>query len=246
MLDMKLLFVRLLIPVLFIIILSWNGITTASTASSNFNKFTIDSSPYGIPYSDWMVKWWTWWAGIPIDKHPVKDYSDSERCSVMQSGPVWFLPDIIPGQGKINYNCNVPLGKAILLPITTTFCEKSPKGTCGPMLTDNELAVAADNILTPINNMKVTIDGEKIDFTGSLVKTNFFNLTFPENPIGIWGTINPGTYRAIATGYFLFFHDLSPGQHDIELRVVDLLKGNEGPPPKFDPMREASFKIFVQ
>ena len=245
MLDMKLIFVCLLIPLLFIIILGWNGITT-TTASSNYNKFTIDSSPYGIPYSDWVAKWWTWWAGIPINKHPVKDYSDSERCSVMQSGPVWFLPDIIPGEGKINYNCNVPLGKAILLPITTTFCEKAIKGTCGSLMTDAELATAADNILTPINNMKVTIDDEKIDFTGSLVKTNFFNLTFPETPIDIWGTINPGTYRAIATGYFLFLHDLSRGQHDIELRVVDLLKGNEGPPPKFDPMREASFKIFVK
>jgi hypothetical protein len=28
--------------------------------------------------------------------------------------------------------------------------------------------------------------------------------------------------------------------------VVDLLKGNEDHPPKFDPMREDSFKTFVQ
>lgn len=164
----------------------------------------------------------------------------------MQNGPVWFLPDIIPGQSKINYECNVPLGKAILLPITTTFCEKATKGTCGSMLTDDELAASADNILTPIKNMQITVDGVKVDLAGSLVKTDFFNLTFPENPVDIWGAIEPGTYRAIATGYFLFLHDLSPGKHEIELRVVDLLKGNEGPPPKFDPMREASFKIFVK
>jgi hypothetical protein len=247
MLDMKLLFVRLLMPILFIIILlSWSGMTIATTARSDFDIFTVDSSPYGSPYSEWVAKWWTWWAGIPIDKHPVKDYSDPERCSVMQNGPVWFLPDIIPGQGKINYNCNVPLGKALLLPITTTFCEKSPKGTCGHMLTDNELTAAADNILTPIKNMQVTIDGVKIDLSKSVIKTDFFNLTFPENPIDIWGPIDPGTYRAIATGYFLFLYDLSPGEHNIELRVVDLLKGNEGPPPRFDPMREASFKILIQ
>lgn len=249
MLDMKLLFVRLLIPVLFIILLGWNGIitTVATTASPNFDIFTVGSSPYGSPYSEWVSKWWAWWVGIPIDKHPVKDYSDPERCSIMQNGPVWFLPDIIPGQGKINYNCNVPLGKAILLPITTTFCEKAPKGTCGPMLTDNELAEAADNILTPVKNMEVIVDGTKIDLSGSsLVKTDFFNFTFPENPVDIWGPIDPGTYRAIATGYFLFLHNLSPGEHNIELRIVDLLKGNEGPPPRFDPMREASFKILVQ
>ena len=53
MLDMKLLFVRLLIPILFIIILSWNGIitvaaTTTEATRSTFDIFTIDSSPYVI------------------------------------------------------------------------------------------------------------------------------------------------------------------------------------------------------
>ena len=248
MLDMKLLFVRLLIPILFIIILSWNGIITVTATAtteatrSTFDILTIDSSPYGTPYSEWVAKWWKWWVDIPIDKHPVKDYSDSKRCSVMQNGPVWFLPDIIPGEGKINYNCNVPLGKAVMLPITTTFCDS---GTSGPM-TDTEIVECADNILTPLNNMKVTVDGKNVNLDGSLIKTDFFNITIPEHPIDIWGAINPGTYKALATGYFLFLHDLSPGQHNIELRVVDLLKGNEGPPPRFDPLREASFKILVQ
>ena len=237
------LFVHLLIPVLFIMILSWNGITaTATTAGSTFKIFTIDSTPYGSSYSEWIAKWWTWWVGIPIDKHPVKDYHDPERCSAMQNGPVWFLPDIIPGEGKITYKCNIPLGKAVLLPITTTFCDS---GTAGPM-TDTEIVECADNILTPLNNMKVVVDGKNMDLEGSLVKTDFFNFTIPENPIDIWGKINPGTYKALATGYFVFLHDLSLGEHNIEMRVVDLLKGNEGPPPKFDPMREASFKIVVQ
>ena len=243
---MKSLHVHLFVPVLFIIILGWSGINTmvvAATANSTSVKiFAKDSSPYGTPYSDWVTKWWTWWVGIPINKHPVKDYSDSERCSVMQNGSVWFLPDIIPGEGKINYYCNVPLGKAVMLPITTTFCDS---GTDGPM-TDTEIAECADNILTPLNNMQVIVDGKNVDLERSLVQTDFFNITIPKNPIDIWGTIKPGAYKALATGYFIFLHDLSPGEHTIEMRVVDLLKGNEGPPPKFDPIREASFKIFVQ
>ena len=211
-------------------ILCWNEITaTATTAGSTFKIFTIDSAPYGSSYSEWIAKWWTWWVGIPIDKHPVKNYDDPERCSAMQNGPVWFLPDIIPGEGKINYNCNVPRNKAILLPITTTFCDS---GTSGPM-TDTEIVECADNILTPLNNMKVMVDGKNMDL-GLLVKTDFFNITFPKNPIDIWGTINPGTYKALATGYFVFLHDLSLGEHNIEMRVVDCAKGNEGPPPKFD------------
>jgi hypothetical protein len=239
------LLVQIIISIVFIVFFSFSGIISIVTASPGFQIFTKDSSPFGNPYSDWVEKWWIWWAGIPSDKHPVNNYFDSDRCSIMQNGPVWFLPDVIPGQ-SINYKCNIPVGKAILLPITTTFCEKAPKGSCGSMLSDKELKESADNILTPLQNMKIIVDGLKVDISGSPVKTNFFNLTFPNNPIDIWGTILPGSYKAVATGYFLFLHDLSPGKHEIELRIVDLLKGNEGPPPRFDPLREGKFEIFVK
>jgi hypothetical protein len=238
---MKLQFFLVIISVLSILIIAWNGMTS-TIASTNYEIFTKDSTPYGIPYSEWIEKWWIWWAGIPIDKHPVKDYSDAERCSIMQDGPVWF----IPGEGKINYNCTVPLDRAVLLPITTTFCEKAPRGTCGNLITDAELETSADNILTPNKNMQVMVDGVKVEVSGLPIKTGFFNLTFPENPIDIWGKVEPGMYRTIATGHFLFLHDLSPGKHQIELKVVDLLKGNEGPPPRFDPMRVGIFQIFVK
>ena len=81
------LFIHLLFPVLAIVILGWNGknIIAEDTVvtNPNFDIFTIDSSPYGDPYSEWVAKWWTWWTAIPNDKHPVKDYSDSKRCSIM-------------------------------------------------------------------------------------------------------------------------------------------------------------------
>jgi hypothetical protein len=160
----------------------------------------------------------------------------------MQDGPVWFLPDVVTGKGDISQNCTIPHGKAILLPITTTNCERGIEGN----LTDNELAQCADNILTPVNNMMVKVDGKNVDVSKSNAKTSFFNVTFPENPVGIFGTVKPGTYKGTATGYFLFLHDLSPGKHEIDLRVVDLLKGKEGPPPVFDPPRLGTFIINVE
>jgi hypothetical protein len=42
----------------------------------------------------------------------------------------------------------------------------------------------------------------------------------------------------VAAGYFLYLNDMTPGKHKIDLKVIDLLKGNEGPPPRFDPPRE--------
>ena len=204
--------------------------------------FTSDSSPYQTPYPEWIVKWWTRWVGIPDDVHPANNYSDSKRCSLMQSGPVWFLPDIVPGKGKISVTCDLPSGKAILLPLTTTMCDRATEGP----VSDTELKQCAENILTPTSNIQVTVDGKKVDINGSPVKTDFFNVTYPQNPIAFFGKIQPGTYSGIATGYFLFLHDLTKGEHNIDMKVVDLLKGNEGPPPKFDPPREANFKINVQ
>lgn len=90
----------------------------ASAASPSYAVFTNDSTPYD---SHWIEKWWIWWVAIPNDKHPAKDYSNSERCSVMQDGPVWFLPDVLPAAGILNYHCKVQVGKAILLPIQKFF-----------------------------------------------------------------------------------------------------------------------------
>lgn len=96
--------------------------------------------------------------------------------------------------------------------------------------------------------MIVTVDGDRIDVSNLLAKTDFYNVTYPTSPVDIWGPVKagPGTYRGIATGYFLFLHDLSPGKHDIVLHVVDLLKGNEGPPPRFELPRDFAFEIFMK
>lgn len=236
---MRLLFTNSLIFLVLIITFSWNVSIVA--ASSNHTVFTKDSAPYGSPYREWIGKWWTWWLGIPNDLHPTNNYSDSKRCATMQNGPVWFLPDIIPGIGEVQINCIIPPDKAILLPLTTTICEKS-----GEPMPDIQLAECADNILTPVNNIMVSVDGKKVDVSRSYDKSDFFNVTFPEDPVAFWGEIQPGTYRGIATGYFLFLSDLAQGQHIIDMKVVDLLKGNEGPPPKFDPPREATFRISIQ
>ena len=138
------LFIRLLSLFIFINFLS---LYVPAIATANLDTFTIDSSPYGSPYNKWLEKWWSWWISLPLDKHPYYDPSDPERCSTMQKGPIWFLPDITPGK-KLDYNCTIPQGKGILIPISVTFCEKAIKGTCGTLLTDGELIKSANNIRT--------------------------------------------------------------------------------------------------
>jgi hypothetical protein len=230
----------LILSALLIIALGWNGIVNA--ASSNYTTLSNGTTSSGMTGSELVAKWWTWVLGIPNDVHPEKKYPDAQRCSVMQNGSVWFLPDVSPGVGTVNYSCNIPSGKDIMVPLTTSECDAGTEGS----LTDKELVDCADNIVTPISNIEVTVDGKKVDINGSPVKTNFFNVTYPENPLDIFGAVKPGTYKGIATGYFLYLNGMTAGEHKINLKVVDLLKGNEGPPPKFDPPREGSFDINIK
>jgi len=237
------LFIQFVPIFIFITLLSWNVLTPVI---ASFDTFTIDSSQYEIPYKEWLEKWWTWWISIPIDKHPYYDPSDPERCSIMQDGPTWFLPDITPGK-KLDYNCNIPAGKDILIPVSVSFCEKNTKGTCGTVQTDEELLDKSDNVRTFIEHMEVEIDGIKIPLNGPPVKTGFFNITVPDPPpLEIWSEIKIGTQKAAASGYFLIVQDIPAGKHVINLKILDLLAGNEGPPPKFEPLRTGSYEIFVQ
>jgi hypothetical protein len=87
------------------IILTPSYIHASSNAPVLFHKC---SSPYGIPYSEWLKNWWQWWISIPNNEHPFPKY-DSKICSVNQQGPVWFLPDVEPtGQlthASVKYSC---------------------------------------------------------------------------------------------------------------------------------------------
>jgi|SRR5580765_1387557 len=233
--------IGLLIPTTLLMI--HIGLTgTVNGVGPNYTTLSDGTTPVGLTGKELIGKWWTWVSSIPNDVHPEKKFPDAQRCSQMQNGSVWFLPDISAGAGNVNYNCSVPFGKDIILPITTSECDR---GTEGP-LTEKELADCADNILTPTGNLEVIVDGTKVPVNGPIVKTGFFNVTYPDNPIDLFGPVKPGTYKGIATGYFLYLNDMMPGKHKINLKVIDLLKGNEGPPPIFDPPRTGVYDIFVK
>lgn len=68
----------------------------------------------------------------------------------------------------------------------------------------------------------------------------------PPPPLEIWSEIKTGTQKAAASGYFLIINDLPEDKHVLNLKVLDLLAGNEGPPSKFEPLRTGSYEIFVK
>ena len=222
-----------LILSLFFIILFILFTSSAYGYTSQPSIFTSDSNPHDILYSEWVEKWWSWWLGIPNDKHIVQKNNDGyliylqERCSVNQNGSVWFLPDVLqelPGS-HLEYSCEIPAGKDILIPITTTECDVGSEGG-----TDEELKKCANNfydIDDPKNPTRITInvDGNPIDPKNLKGQTGFFDVTIPENPTIMYGDDvyerDGGTYKAMASGYFLFLEQPTPGKHEIKFKSED-------------------------
>jgi hypothetical protein len=184
---------------------------SASVRADNINPgvYSKDSVPYGVPYGEWMAKWWNWTLSIPKGEHPRDDYTP-EKCSANQDGPVWFLADQLGGREE--RTCTIPEGKAILIPLLTGECAyDAPE-----VKNDNDLrrcAMAGDEY----GVVEATVDGVKLkDVESYRTQSGFFNSSQVENNIY---DAPVGTYRAFADGYFVFLEPLPPGKHDVNLKV---------------------------
>jgi hypothetical protein len=91
----------------------------AKADNLNPGIYSKDAKPFGISYGDWLAKWNQWFIQIPKGVNPRENYT-SERCATGQSGPVWFLTDIL--KGKEVRTCTIPAGKAILIPVLSGSC----------------------------------------------------------------------------------------------------------------------------
>ena len=90
----------------------------AYSQGSNQTVYSTDSKPFGVPYQDWVARWWNWTFGTSADDHPRDDPARS--CNVNQNGSVWFLPDSLSVESASNpRTCDVPVGKAIFIPVIT-------------------------------------------------------------------------------------------------------------------------------
>jgi len=222
-----------LVAIFSLVIVTPSYINAASSPSVPFQK---DSSPYGIPYSEWLKNWWLWWIGIPNNEHPFPKY-DPKTCMVHQQGPVWYLPDVEPtGQlthASVKYSCDIPKDKAIFFPLSQSSCwlanpefkKYSNKLASNPD-SDQDLKTCA---VSPqdFTHAVVRIDGTEIDPAKlDRITTNFYNVTVTPNALkGLFDFGPPGTSRGIADGYALFLPPLSVGNHTIEFTVTDHLAG---------------------
>jgi len=174
----------------------------------NPGVFSKDSAPYGVPYSEWITKWWNWTLSIPKGEHP-RDAYTPEKCKANQGGPVWFLADELGGREE--RTCTIPAGKAIMVPLLT--------GECGYEVpevkndADMRTCASAGNEYGAI---EATVDGVKLKNLESYRASRFFNSSIVANNIY---DSPAGKYRAFADGFFVFLQPLSVGNHDVHLKV---------------------------
>ena len=176
--------------------------------SVNPGVFSNDSSPFGTPYAQWISKWWQWNMEIPSAEHP-RDNFTSQKCTVNQSGPVWFLPDILSGREE--RTCTIPTGKAILVPLLTGEYHEDYPG----QMTDSQIreaAMAGDEY----GLVTASLDGNPLKNLEQYRTQSFHNITVPQDNVF---QNPPGTFKGMSDGFFVFLEPLPPGNHELILKT---------------------------
>ncbi|TVP40357.1 hypothetical protein [Candidatus Nitrosocosmicus arcticus] len=179
---------------------------------TNPGVYFKDSKPFGVSYGEWPSKYWNWLIQFPKDVNLREQYTP-EKCTIAQSGPVWFLPDNLVGDEE--RTCMIPSDKAILLPILNGICWEDTADAI--LMNDQELMECAMEG-NEYGVISATVDGKEIkDPKRYRAQSPFFNITVPENPI--FDNAMAGEWKAIADGFYLFLEPLPAGNHTIRTTV---------------------------
>lgn len=175
------------------------------------NYFTVDSSPWGVSFGHWTVRWWRWALNIPTSKNPLVDQT-GDNAYVNQRKDVWFLAGkpadcqhTVP-----NRQCNVPAGTSILFPIINCEANKLEY----PELDKNGLIDNVINHMELIRRKECIIDGNMVPVQHIPSDPEIFQIQI--NSENIFGIPKGGSTIASADGYWVFLKPLELGEHVIK------------------------------
>jgi hypothetical protein len=187
---------------------------TGTSFADNINPgvFAVDSKPYGSTYEDWTIRFWQWLLPIPADKSPMTDMT-GEHCGVNQNSTslrVFYL--VFVGGGSAVRTCDVPVEKAILVPINVVECSFAEL----KVKTEEDLHTCATEDESSNPGLFLSVDGKEFkDLEKYRVHSRAFDVNLPENPI--FG--EPGSTRAVSDGFWVILEPLTPGKHDIHFKA---------------------------
>jgi hypothetical protein len=191
--------------------------------------FQKDEKPFGIPYDEWIGKYWKWY----ITLTPEQSEPPNGSCFIHKSNSMIMLLDPATA-GKHELECDISLKDGIMIASWNGFFENNDKDSLPANTSAGQLSkFAKEQLDLGAVTSDVKVDGKsvaKLDEITSLsnniantrVNTmdNFseiyakpFNITIPENTYAADQV--PGTWPAGAHGWFTFLKPLPPGDHKV-------------------------------
>lgn len=185
-----------------------HGVSNSVTADSiNPGVFSIESTPYGKPYSNWTGEWWQWWLSNTAADNPAADPTGA-NCAKNQNGSVWMLAGTMGGSAE--RNCTIPAGKSILFPIIGSECSYAEYPN---VRSDSELEVCAQADNNAVAHLEATVDGKALQQLEKYrVSSPISNMIIQnDNPLGA----PPGPTKMVSDGYYVFLEPLPTGDHEL-------------------------------
>ncbi|HEX7179051.1 MAG TPA: hypothetical protein VF220_04935 [Nitrososphaeraceae archaeon] len=202
------------------------------TIAYGVEVFSKDEQPFGIPYYEWVGKFWNWMVSLTEQQSQPPDGS----CLINKSGTMVMLVD--PSiSGKHEFECDISSKDGLMIASWNGFFENNNKD-------DNEVPantpaeqlskMAKEQLDLGAVTSDVKVDGKsvaKLDEITSMSPSNIvntkvntmdnfteiyakpFNVTIPEDTY-LPGTVN-GTWPSGGHGWFTFLKPLSPGDHKV-------------------------------
>lgn len=203
---------------------------------NNSMIFPPDSEPYGLTYGEWTAVWWKWFLSIPTKENPINDPT-GELCDSGQSGPVWFL--VGSGGGEAKRSCDVPAGKAILIPAIIVECSKAEDES---KQTEADLRACAKSDQDLVTDVWATVNDVEIpDEQVYRVDSPLFNFTFiADNVI----SAPEGPTEAVSDGFWIFLKPLPPGNHDIHVGGI-LQEGDPTVTTSFTFVEDSTYHLTI-
>jgi hypothetical protein len=177
--------------------------------SETIKYYEADSSPYGVSYGQWTVRWWCWFLSIEIRK------SENFVFEKQATSEVMFLAGKVGDEDKSipNRSCIVPSSSAILFPVIN--CEVNSLER--PALTNEDDLIryvgAEENTIIL---KECIVDGTPIPAQRVISDPKIFDVEL--NEYNAYGVRGGGKTVAAGDGYWVFLKPLSKGVHRITFR----------------------------
>ena len=199
------------------------------TIAYGVEVFSKDEQPFGIPYEEWIGKYWKWLITLtPEQSEPLNG-----SCLINKTNSTVMLLNSAVG-GKRELECDITSKDGILIPSWHGFLENNNKDDIPDNTPVNLSKLAKEQVNLGAVSSVVKVDGKsvaKLDEVTSMspdnklsykinTMDNFteiyakpFNIKIPEN------TFLPdqvvGTWPAGAQGWFTFLKPLPAGDHKV-------------------------------